>query len=678
MATEAKMGMFIVVILVCAFCFLVYHKFDMKQRALLQANMQATGETGDLSAQVAAEQQSKSFDEFYPTGEPATAPAEFARASLREPPLDDFSAPKDPSSDSVSRFGAEPTSFAATAAENGLPQAVPGATAVVQTPSANTNAVAVKDPFSSFPAETSPSKFPAEPDLAFKSGPVLAAAETDQFKSVTPNPFGGESLSDPGFEAAATDAGESHQPLASTSESSNSSTETLFPVADEGRLLPSANERDDSLVPAFERAENRVAASDKETVTPADIFDSFNSADLKPVASLPARVVSKSATQPEEFPIDSDESFPFSNEPSREVADVGFGVGTASQQDKAFARDSFEEPAIAKLESVQKDEPQQLLAMLEPRQDVNLFNDDFAPPVKSPQSFPVADEPSMPVLGKSGSATPSSDSSNNDSGGLFTREPASNAAAGNAQEDIVPKPPVPNAAKPKVIQPPVQDSGFFREPVAQERPRSFDTSTPAVQNNYDKNPASSVRSKTTVHRVTVPENQWEPEAGAGRFVHGGSIQQVAGKDDECDICEVRLNDTYWTISKRAYGTAQYFSALALYNQNRISDPKKLRPGMKVLIPPPTLLEERYPELFKDLKPKERKPTGYFLQADGTAAYRIGENETLSEISQKHLGRASRWIQIYQMNRQSLNDPNRLKPGTVIALPDDATDLHVAP
>ena len=118
MATEAKMGMFIVVILVCAFCFLVYHKFDMKQRALLQANMQATGETGDLSAQVAAEQQSKSFDEFYPTGEPATAPAEFARASLREPPLDDFSAPKDPSSDSVSRFGAEPTSFAATAAEN--------------------------------------------------------------------------------------------------------------------------------------------------------------------------------------------------------------------------------------------------------------------------------------------------------------------------------------------------------------------------------------------------------------------------------------------------------------------------------------------------------------------------------------------------------------------------------
>ena len=100
--------------------------------------------------------------------------------------------------------------------------------------------------------------------------------------------------------------------------------------------------------------------------------------------------------------------------------------------------------------------------------------------------------------------------------------------------------------------------------------------------------------------------------------------------------------------------------------------------MKVLIPPPTLLEERYPELFKDLKPKERKPTGYFLQADGTAAYRIGENETLSEISQKHLGRASRLIQIYQMNRQSLNDPNRLKPGTVIALPDDATDLYVVP
>ncbi|MDG1897671.1 MAG: LysM peptidoglycan-binding domain-containing protein, partial [Fuerstiella sp.] len=156
------------------------------------------------------------------------------------------------------------------------------------------------------------------------------------------------------------------------------------------------------------------------------------------------------------------------------------------------------------------------------------------------------------------------------------------------------------------------------------------------------------------------------------------IQQTAGASDPCEICEVKVNDNYWSISKRTYGTARYYSSLALYNKHRISDPKKLRPGMKVLIPDPKVLEERYPEFFRNQQPKSAQPSGYFLKPDGTPAYRVGERETLSEISQKHLGRASRWIQIYRLNQQILKDPNRLKLGTVIMLPDDATDVHLAP
>lgn len=177
---------------------------------------------------------------------------------------------------------------------------------------------------------------------------------------------------------------------------------------------------------------------------------------------------------------------------------------------------------------------------------------------------------------------------------------------------------------------------------------------------------------------TAPDGSVQPAAGIAQFVNDEPVQQVAGVADECEVFTVQPEDNYWKISRRAYGTARYFSSLALYNQHRIPDPRKLRPGMKVLIPAPEVLQKRYPEFFEDFRTKQKLPTGFFVQSDGTPAYRVGERETLSEISQRHLGRASRWIQIYRMNQQNLSDPNKLKPGTVLTLPEDATNVRITP
>lgn len=162
------------------------------------------------------------------------------------------------------------------------------------------------------------------------------------------------------------------------------------------------------------------------------------------------------------------------------------------------------------------------------------------------------------------------------------------------------------------------------------------------------------------------------------FAYENRVVTASAEDEPCEVCEVQPGDNYWKISRRAYGTTQYFSALALYNHNRVGDPKRLRPGMKVLLPDAELLEKKYPKLFPAASPRTRKPSGYFVQPDGTAAYRIGEKDTLSQIAQKHLGRSSRWIQIYRLNPNVLSNPNRLKPGTVIILPDSATDVHMVP
>ena len=156
--------------------------------------------------------------------------------------------------------------------------------------------------------------------------------------------------------------------------------------------------------------------------------------------------------------------------------------------------------------------------------------------------------------------------------------------------------------------------------------------------------------------------------------------QANPSSDAADVptVVVQEGENYTKLSKRVYGTTRYFSALAVFNQHRIPDPRRMRPGMIVLTPDRRLLEEKYPQLFIDSQPRVVEPPGFLLQDDGSPAYRVGDRETLSDISKKHLGRASRWIELYEMNRGVVNDPNRLKPGTILALPDDATEVVIMP
>ena len=115
---------------------------------------------------------------------------------------------------------------------------------------------------------------------------------------------------------------------------------------------------------------------------------------------------------------------------------------------------------------------------------------------------------------------------------------------------------------------------------------------------------------------------------------------------------VESGDSYWTISQRHYGTAQYFQALAEYNRRRIPDPRLMRPGMKVVVPSRELLESRYASLLPRSVEAAGEPTqtvGFQMDANGNPVYSVGPKDTLTAIAQMHLGRRSRWIQIFRMN-----------------------------
>lgn len=69
-------------------------------------------------------------------------------------------------------------------------------------------------------------------------------------------------------------------------------------------------------------------------------------------------------------------------------------------------------------------------------------------------------------------------------------------------------------------------------------------------------------------------------------------------------------------------------------------------------------------------------SGFFVDAAGQPFYRVGPDDTLTSISQRHLGRASRWTEIYEKNTDQLKTADSLTLGTILRLPPDASQVRI--
>lgn len=143
---------------------------------------------------------------------------------------------------------------------------------------------------------------------------------------------------------------------------------------------------------------------------------------------------------------------------------------------------------------------------------------------------------------------------------------------------------------------------------------------------------------------------------------------------------VEPGDNFWTISRKLYGTGKYFQALAMHNTPIVADPAKLKPGQRIAAPSVAELETRYAALLasngSSSAAKPVQNVGFFISDAGQPMYRVGTDDTLSSIAYAHLGRASRWVQIYELNRHTLKDGNTLKVGAELRLPADASQVQM--
>lgn len=160
---------------------------------------------------------------------------------------------------------------------------------------------------------------------------------------------------------------------------------------------------------------------------------------------------------------------------------------------------------------------------------------------------------------------------------------------------------------------------------------------------------------------------------------------------------VESGDSFCAISKKLYGTGRYYLALAEANKKRVADPCRMRPGLIISAPPRETLERQFAELIPETRrtadadadqdkaeaPKGAKrpnataqAPGLFRDDNGIVWYRVGEGDTLSEIADHFLGRMSRAEMIVNLNRERLPDPNNLKIGQVLRMPNDASPVRL--
>ncbi len=246
-------------------------------------------------------------------------------------------------------------------------------------------------------------------------------------------------------------------------------------------------------------------------------------------------------------------------------------------------------------------------------------------------------------------------------------------------------------SSPTTTNPPAAASDPFapvqtNPPAAQANPSAQSTNPPTF--NFS-NPATTTQTQTPAQTTPAPALSPTPSNPFPTTTSSGTQQpsynpqglpNAPGGDPGTKIYEVAPGDNYWTISRKVYGAGRYFSALSEYNKPRIEDPELLAPGMIVLVPTPEILDQRYSEIISSPPPGVggTAPAGFFVDAAGQPMYRVGEADTLSGIAQTYLGRSSRWVQIYGMNREVIERADALKPGTVLQLPPDAAPIALGP
>ena len=206
-----------------------------------------------------------------------------------------------------------------------------------------------------------------------------------------------------------------------------------------------------------------------------------------------------------------------------------------------------------------------------------------------------------------------------------------------------------------------------------------------------------------VGAIPIVSTPAEAQADSPRVADGPKYTDDAAIADQVDpvVHEVRPGENFWTISKLYYHSGRFYKALHAANRKQVPDIKQLWVGTVLRIPPPEALDRSLidppsrsngdeaatsivsrtskrseppddADLAMPVRPRRVVADPEAAEAPRKPTYKVKAHETLRSIARDTLNDPKRDREIYNLNRDVLDDINVLPAGTVLTLPSDAS------
>jgi nucleoid-associated protein YgaU len=119
----------------------------------------------------------------------------------------------------------------------------------------------------------------------------------------------------------------------------------------------------------------------------------------------------------------------------------------------------------------------------------------------------------------------------------------------------------------------------------------------------------------------------------------------------------------------AYGNRNLYPAIMRANPNL--DPKKMRPGMTIVLPP---VAEVRPDSSNADRTSSATPASHTAGSlDSRNEYRVTSGDTLERIAMKLYGKRDMIDKLYELNKEKIGpDRDKLRLGMVLKLPEPPT------
>lgn len=191
-------------------------------------------------------------------------------------------------------------------------------------------------------------------------------------------------------------------------------------------------------------------------------------------------------------------------------------------------------------------------------------------------------------------------------------------------------------------------------------PIQFTNVLPRLPNDETLKQKTSKPLTQSVNELKTPSNFIPPDLKLSKKLPRAEAQKNS------QTYKTKPGDTYWSVSVETYEDGRYFRALFRHNQSIHAD-YKLTSGLELKTPAQHELERLWPNECPTTS--EANTSVENVTSVETIAYHVtSKGETLFEIARQKLNQGSRFVELYQLNLDSLGEdthpdsslPNGLK------------------